>query len=560
MTVLEPIEKATVSFAFLALSVGVLISHKTGSLFPALPFTATTSLIIIALCVLFQRQSSWYLLIASILVGLVYRIYTFTFPSSLISFDPDAYAVRALIVAQDGSTANLLGSFYQQAAIFSIFNAESILILDVSAPNSLITTPILSSILTVLGAAAIVSKLTNQKNAIILSGILATITPTTVKFGVRPNPIFFSSLIFVIFAVSFISFSEKYENRYIYLISVAVIAMIFTHKIAVVVVLVVLIAASLAGYMKLGKPVNSGNLFTLVNFTIALTASLVIQWLYITDYSEVVVARVINVFSLGGESEVPRTAAVMYDPGLLDSVLASSYILTSLGFGGLSFLYVWFWRRRDPRTVRLLSIVAGTVGFSLLRVLLESISTYQRTAFFATVALAALIAIASNTFSKYEFSLKRGVIIGGIVLLLLSYPASNAITPDYRDSPRQYLTAQEVTAKEWAYSVTDVLYMDEYYQDEVVRFKHAATDGGWEFQSQVPRSDRPGLLTRELTNGTLLGQNYSNILLRTDVNVYRMDGGRWVLTWNPVSEASRSTRYHKVYSNGGAIMFSNKPK
>ncbi len=557
---LRRIEKAASVVVFVALAGGVIYSHQTGSLYPGLPFAAGFGVLLLAGVVLQSRAVSTSVALVAITVGLVYRIYAFEFPASMVSFDPDAYAVQALIIAQTGSTEQLiLSEFYSAATAFSVFNAESILVLGLPTDSAFVTIPLLAALVIPVSAMAIAHRVTSHRQTFVLAAVLTTLGPATIKYGIRPNPIFFSGLIFSAFAVTLISYPNRRKISHLVLSIVLLFALMVSHKIAVIVVVLVCLLLLIGSHAPFGRAFGNRSVRTAYSLALIAGAALVIQWMFLTQYISRALPRILAIIGVvEPPPELSRAAAVPYEPQLAFQVLAFSFVLTTLAVGGLVWLGLLKFRY-DAKIARLLAIAGGTVAIVLPGRFSDAAAGTQRTFFFATAGLGALVAVGRYFAVKSPRRYLHYLSIIAIAIILVSQPLSAASTPDYRDGARHYLTQGEVNGKAFAQQHTQsTVYMDRYYWDEVIDFERAAADGGPQYQAPAAGSYFDGILEQELTEGTLLQEEYQYVLLRTNVGTYRMDMGRWVLTWDPVASMAASSRYHQTYSNGHTMMFSRR--
>jgi hypothetical protein len=361
--------------------------------------------------------------------------------------------------------------------------------------------------------------------------------------------------LFTVITILLTKFEKENPTPYFSAFLIILLAMLFTHKLPILLVIAILGLLIVFTIEPVGYSFKKGR--QIVGLLLIACSFLLIQWTFLTDYVSTAYIRLLALIGIQPVmSPVVRTAAVPYDPSLAQKLAVFGFAFVLLLLGGLTWLYLWANQRSQPKISRLLALVSPPVALSIPGLFLSVLAGFYRVFFYATALVSGLVAVGYQV-SQTDISRQVYIIfVFAILLAIIAQPVSKGVSPDYMDGTREYLTTEEVTAKEHANTYANTVWMDRYYKDEVVNFQRAAKDGGHEFQKQGVPSSAPGVLTSEFTNQTLLDQKYKHVLLRTDVTVYRLANGlRWTLTWDPVQAMSSSPRYNQVYSNGGAIHY-----
>ena len=184
--------KAGIAAASLSLGVGVLHTHQTDSLYPGFSIGVLVSSGILLLTLSLTRRLTkrrFHVLLAAIVtVAVLYRGYTFGFPTSLIGMDPDGYALGIERVIRAGRTDAIEVGFYDRAPLFYVLPAVLAILGDASASESMIVYPVLIGAVLPLTAAVLVRWVLGRDTyrAAGMAAIGAGVATTTVWFSYWP--------------------------------------------------------------------------------------------------------------------------------------------------------------------------------------------------------------------------------------------------------------------------------------------------------------------------------------------------------------------------------------
>ncbi|MFC7202649.1 hypothetical protein ACFQJC_03925 [Haloferax namakaokahaiae] len=548
--------KLAASVVLLSLSLHVLGSHVIGYLYPAVSIALIIGVIGILLVLVATdlRSSKAVYLLAGL--SAFHRVWLYTFPASMMRFDPDAYAVRSQVIINTSSIDTVVGDFYHIAAAFPITGAVTSLITNLNIDAAYAIFPLILGFVLPLFAAILACHVVPSKASAPVAAAIVTVGAPSTTFSIAPIPITLASIFLTGAVAVAVLAPTRLRLRWIILIMVFGVGATFTHK------LPLLILAGISGlfvvYTKGLRVVNSEVRDSYGNMLTGLAGSLlIVQWAYATNYLQ---DGVFHIFELVGVSvangnvTAPLAAERLSQP-MLVSLMNNIFYPLLLEVGGVAgLLFIREYRRRN---VRMLQAAAGVAVLLTVPSVVTGLGPgFQRVYIYGSAFVAALIAAGLTKVEWTDSRWRQVFAATAVVAIIISNPLSVAATPDYPGTPRQYLTAAEVEGKQFTDDHTEgVVYRDLVYGDEVVDFEAASRGDDWH-QRQVPNPWDPGLLSSELYNGTLLTKGYERVSLRTNVDVWRLRGGWYRLDWNP--EQSLNKVYNRVYSNGGVVTY-DKP-
>ncbi len=550
------------TLAVVCFVVGVF-GARNGRIYPSLPVGTAAAACCLLVGLLQNVISERIVVVAACALSSVYRLTVFLLPASLIGFDPDAYATRIQVYLSTGHQASAITGFYEIANGFTSGTAVVAQVAGLPPQTALAIWPLAGGVLLPLLAAGIARTVTPKPKVAGLAALLISFSAPTLQYSFTPVPLFASALFVGGFVFALTRRLTTGSTASLLLLFVFALGMGGTHKIPLFVTAGIVIFLAVPLY--LGGRISQYPMTLSVLFG---GVVLTIQWIYATVYVTEALPTILGVLlgDLSTTTPPPPTAATRYHPEFLSRLRDMVYFPTVIAVGGLSYLavsYIALWKRRIHAVSAsvLLAAVAVTTGIVLPGALFSAGPGFSRVGVFTAIFLAPLIAIAlgevagrDDAMVGADFSgaakMAVGVVVTAVVVAhLVSVPA----TPDYGDGPRFYLTEGEVAGKHWYNQhEADPVY-DMYYGDEVVDFRRAAAEGGRHFR-QVPHPTwSRDLVSRELLERTLLEEDYRSVAVRTDVEVYRLKGGRYRLQWSPETTLNRT--YSRVYSNGQTALF-----
>lgn len=554
------------SILFLTITLGVYVYSYRTSFYPVINTYLMITLVLI-FSIAYAYSQNWdslrYILLPLVGVSVAYRLIIFTSPASVPGVDPQKHLLQAAKVARSGTIDSInLSPFYERAPNYFIYLAEAIIVLDISAPKSLVTILLLSGVLLPILAYAITKRITPRRPA--LSGVTAALLIASgcwsLKFSYMPIPQTLALMLFSCW-ILLMSRDKLFESRRATVVGVFLLgASGLVHKLFLTLsvggmmgIAILLLASRISPTLKAryDASINSRNflIYGILVMTLALT-----QWLFITQYIEYIIIDVVVtilkkasaspwdlVFSPGSFSTYQPTAAAKPDTRLFSISGArarGTYMFIFIGFISFIILYLKAYSR-FLITLAVHGFVVGIAVFGLL-----GPSTLELRRLFYVLELVYAVQISTALWSVDSAVLKR-VLVAGVVLIITLQAISAPAVPDYQNSPRYYLTSDEVAGKNFAYKHTDdTVATDPYLQNAVTDTKR-----------RIAGSTRFTILRQALTEQKLMAQNLSFVLFRTKVNTYWFGKlGNWELTWDV--EPRLNQKYNKVYTSGGTGLYS----
>ncbi len=564
---MERRSKLGLTIAASGFSAGILHAHAVGSLSPGLPLGTTIATV--GLLVLVWSEQLSISLSAIVTLGALYRVVAFAIPPTLLNFDPDAHAVRSQIVLQTGSTKDLVGVFYGTAAAFDVHGAQIALLTGLPIDDAYVFYPLAIGVGIPLLALLAVNVLfrsidlpTHSKRiGLGCAAILAVVEATTIQYGAAPVPVAYSALFLAAIVFTIVSFLPHRTWEFLTVLALFSAALLTSAKVPLL-----LFVAILSVWVVVDSVTSTQHPSprqTPLTFTLLFGVLLALQWMYITEFFSFGAGAlaVLTKLVIGEAATRTPPAATPYSKGLLEKLLGLSNILSLLVAGGIAWLYIAATRLSNESVKPLLAASAVTVAFIIPNLVFGSGPGFQRVFVYAVPFVCALIPTAlllalNDNHPRLPIPyIPQGsaIVCGAIFLLVIANLGSMGATPDRVGGHRFYLTQSEVEGKHFTNAhISDNVYMDMYYGDEVVNFQRAAR-GPEYHQYTVPHSWGRPLLSQELLTRNLIAQQYSYVAYRPTVDVYRLSGGRYRLMWDPGNVLDK--HYYKVYSSGGSNIY-----
>lgn len=466
-----------------------------------------------------------------------------------------------------GDVSNTADGFYQFAVLFHTLGAEVGLLTGLPVDTAYAIFPIWVGLSLPLFSAVLAQRVSGSTQAMIVAAIISAVGASTVGYSIATVPMMLAAVILA-GAVMSLTLANKPKWPWLLIMLIFSLALTFTHKLPLLLLFGIVTAfifyTGIVRYANRRQHTQGWDLG--VAMACLLGSILTLQWLFLTDFLTVAAGLgygVVKPFGGNGTTQPIFSAAELINPPIFEKLFNVSYYFVGVAIGGLAGLELF--RKSSDRSVRALQCAALiAVCFSLPGVVFDSVPGFQRVFVYGSVFVAALIGVGTTRLRDFaaasdneSFKIASHAMVA---LLILGFIALNPLAvvanPDHPSSYRQYLNSGEVEGKHFTNSyIEDTVYRDYYYGDETVDFSRAADGADWH-QATVPNPDwNPGLLDEELKNGTLLEKRYEYVALRTDVTIYRLDGGRYRLLWDP--ETPLNAEYNTIYSNGKVNIYKN---
>ncbi|WP_049972881.1 hypothetical protein [Haladaptatus cibarius] len=545
--------KAVVVATCWILTAAVIVTHLDGALYPSLTVGVGLVVAMLAGIVLFVPSLPTKLVLTLIVaLSVFYRTYIVLFPASYLGMDPDKFAAAMVVLMKTGRVTTLDFNFYGEAPAFLVSGAMTgqvlglpgLAILDVYAVAFGFFFPLVGYVL---------ARSLATTRAGLYAALLGSVATASVMWSVMPIAqtlavAFWLMLLFVLG-----QYLEGKQHRYVILTFVLAVSLLYTHKATTLLVFGTIVACAIAIFVNRDRwSFDAVRQATSVStlFVLALLSAVFvfIQLAILTDYLPLVVGRLLVALGSGGGTTTPPpidpTAAVPVAQDLASFVFRRSYGLLLVPLAGLGWFLLY--RRSDSNYVS--TVLAGSaVAVALMSVGVVSLSAVNPSRIYFFAELLFCVLVAATILNRHRPGQRRRLLVAVLLpLLLFSQLATPLVAPDHPQGERQYLTAQEVEAKQFSGHIPGRIATDMYYAREVVQL------------NDQEANDRTYVsVDGQLLNGTVTENgNTSYVAFREDARVYRLYGqlkGRWRLTYNPTPRYDRA--YDRVYTNGGVSVY-----
>lgn len=543
------------TYFFSLIAFVVFASHQTSAVFPWLPL----GLLGTAVLVLALNSSFAYKLLLAITAGCGFIAYVFWFAHpSLLNMDADKVAVAILRVIEFGGVEGLDGyAFYRAAPAFHVFVGSTGILLGISGKEALILFGIITPLLQILGAATLVGPSYGER-ARSYAIAVAMVSTAILYYAVAPIPQLSAVALWMPFLILFDKYVRTRSKAHLVGMLVVVSVLIFTHKLAMLAALGVVLSAGVVHLVKTRTAREIGVFRPYVTITILTGFMFSFQQFWLTTFGRAIVnEKAPGLFD--GEVGAPTPGdttsylAVHPLPRIQEVIVGNvDWILITALAGVCWLVLLRSTVRQLYRNTALLGASMWMGGLMLLGFVAPESSAPLRVLLFGTIPFAAVIGV---VFSEGTFRLPgrtRHLLTGLLVVLVISQLFVTGAVPDHPYEPREYLSPQEVDGKKWANEhVTDTVHADFFYAREIVDF-----DRPGQTYITGPGAAAKGYasITTRYLNGTVTEQGYPYVLYRTQYELYQTEG-TWRLTWNPEPELDGTN--NRVFDNGGAVLYDN---
>ncbi|WP_252699689.1 hypothetical protein [Natronosalvus vescus] len=568
---MERLLKSLFTVLLLLFSIVIIGIHQYG-LFPAVLVFALISLGLVLVAAVLFRTPVMASITFIIGVAVIYRLIVFLYPATLIGVDTDKKAYWTSEVLRVGSTDGIRSDFYQQAPLYHIHSASIAEIANISVIDSFVIYPLLSGIIVPLTSAILVRLIIpgNSDVPSVIAATIAAVSTAVMQQSYWPIAQTFSLFVWCIFIISLALYLKRRPQKQLLILTLCVVSLVYSHKLPLVLVLGLLAATGIALYLVRSESSSTGvsiqerpelSMFVLCGLILFL------HWGYVSYYMDDVIRRITVLFASGSASapsapSIP-TAVDPVNPGLIGQTIAypnslslffeRSHAVVLLLVAGGCWAYIAYelytGRRLEKETT---SLVLGGAAFGVILTALGVISigalNPNRPLMMIEPLLAVIIAITVYSFlwGRQNIGHYLGVFV--VVLLLITQLFAAPAIPDYPNTPRYYLTADEVEGKSFGCEyMNETIHTDYYsYQERFINGEHCDAyypmDRGY--------SDSP------LFNGTVTEKDFNTIAYRPSVDVYLGTHSRWKLNWDIESELD--AEYSRTYNNGGFYLYHNQ--
>ncbi|MFU1781514.1 hypothetical protein ACM16X_09045 [Haloarcula japonica] len=560
--------KTFLVFLFGLTSVSALSYQISDGFYPIFPIAGVVVSIGFTLLILYSGENlhTPHILAILILIALLYRLGIFYLSPSLLGVDAVKHSVQGQWIRETGTISILAEGFYRRAPIFQISLAQVSIVTDLRSDRALIFVPILIGTIVPLVTAMFIRDsdlVKSTTETVAIGGLLAITGVATNWFSIAPVAQILTLPLLFLSIISISKIRQTADRRYLLIMITLLIGMIFTHK------LPNLVLTFCLGTLLIFGVVYRRELDYRIFKLMLLSGSLLLaQWIYVTDFFQnAVFLGVTTLDSIRsgrtgiGSSPSPSSNAVSAHPDLTAALLNKIHLIIILvAFFAALIICANLFRNYD---IGAETILAGIAPLSLL-VALGTFTPlmggsiryllYAETLLAITVAIGISLILHNHASSLSSDSVRSGIKILAFCTLVLVVTAQfggSLSTPDKPDTPRMYLTSDEVEGKQFQSTyISETVYSDRYYAKFVVDPLVPINRG----ETGALSGSSPGAMSDELRNATIVEQGYDYVSVRNNVDIYRLENARWYrLTWNQNKYLSAS--YNRIYDNGNVTSY-----
>ncbi|RRJ29475.1 hypothetical protein [Halocatena pleomorpha] len=521
----------------------------------------------------FYSQDSYLAICFTAIVALaiLFRVYVYQYPASMIGLDPDGYAYWVQGVMETGSITAVRDSFYLKAPLFEVFPAIVGLLAGVDAPTAMVVYPALTGLLFPLTALLIVRKLTTDtwSKVAVVAAAIAGFCKMSVVLSYQPIAQTFGVLQWCILLVLLMGYVETRDSRRIVPIVLLFVAAIFTHKLPPTLIVALSVAFSsmvivINGLEKRGWPIlnyKKGISTDRVVLTVSLLSLILyIQYFHVGGLGLRMINRVIFLLQSGSESALYTPPPSYHNAVQVQNTVASILLrrghgLVLLPLGGISGLILVVANGRDDTVFAFSAAVVASL-FIVASLVDPSIGGVGRSLYVAEPVLAALASVCFlrlipsllDSDRKRMVLISVGAVLVGFIIIAQIASVTTAL-PDRPTNYRMYLTDDELAGKQFA---------NEYVSGDISTDSYYASESTIRSISRHEDHEYQRLRLGFLFNSNMSTLEYRHILIRPDVYLYRSSNGIFRITWDV--DQRLSSEYHKVYTNGDSVIFDRGKK
>lgn len=568
--------KLAIAVAYLFLTIGVLQSHNSASLFPELSIAMFMSVFVLLLTTIVStpRKNDYLLIIfAFITLSIMYKLVIFKFPPGLSGMDPDQFGMMVSEVIQSGDIYGIPSPFYSDAPLYMIFISSISLILDLSITSSIGVNVLTLGIIPPLVVVALCRRLGISIQASIFGVAVVIVATRIVRHAYWPTPQSLAMCMFM--AVILLIGYYYYSQLYIDIIPIVLLltALTHTHKFPLVLILLTIIVSVTLVYIQIFlKSLN--NKYSYANFRLIVrnlraavfgyshillllfisTIITFLQIMYITNYIDWIIPKLIEVLSTDGlflsstGQQVSPTHSVTPHSTYEELIIRRGHGLILLPIGFIGLLYLKIKQGFNIILDVLLSAFLVCSIFVVIGVIDPDVVSSARALAFMEFVLAIGISGLLYYLLKYNSRISLLVILIISVVLLPQLFAAPAL-PDHNDATRFYLNEGELESKIFLNNYaegdvgSDFFYVQERHPDEI----NQHTKFSVEYKP----------IGEYLIMGNITEAPTDYIIQRKSVNIYSIhEYGRNQLTWDPIS--SLNNHNNNIYNNGRVYLYDNK--
>ncbi|WP_455449623.1 hypothetical protein [Natrinema thermotolerans] len=530
-------------FRFLPLLTSSIWSVFYPGLWPVLP----AGFLVTLLLLLYDNDqlSLRNVVIESIVAGLVYRTTIWVATPSMIGMDPDKYAVAISAVSDRGIGAISDLGFYSSAPIYHLIN---VIVMEVPGLGPAITLQLTSTVLYAIVPVVTVAHLTtilSGHRAAKLGSILAAAGGSSIIYSTLTIPQ--SAMLILWYLVAIILIIGQHNLVRTLLLFFFLVIMAGLHKLGVLLPLGGITAIAVIHFTSIIRDGRALTMRHLSHWFLISGLIFGLQMVWLTAWIKGIIAKVVYVVSgITIESTVDTPAATTID-GLDIIFFEHGFWIVLMVAAGITGVWL-FYTQTDRKIAGLLGI-SGTSALVIIGAVASPYSLSLERAigigepFFIILAVMGAVILSKRTNSSVAPVI--------VALLLVMQLAGASAVPDHPVEVQEYLSDDEIEAKQWANANLDQeIYGNYFVAQEIVNFEgeratYKPGAGGGFPEGWSPASEY-------LVTGNLSAAEGCFFLRKGENRVQY--NGLHQLTYDPIQRLENSNRSN-IFENANIVIY-----
>ena len=537
-------EKLLVTLSYIALAIGILYTHFISSLYPIAQISYLLCICLLLYTIVYSEIKRKKVFVLHILmVSIIFKIYLFSFPASLIGIDPDGKALRVAEMLRTGDIGSI-DTYYSSAPLFHLLAGVFTLISKTSITDSFYIFPIIGGFFVVIAYAigARIHRKSPQNG--LVSAIIISGTGVTMQFSVNPIPQFIAVFFWGTGLVTILSGKEISNRKFIVLLFIC-LSLALTHKIGLLAFAIPLLVITI--FLRIQIPeITYTRSRSLLHLSILVCAILFIQFSVFSNFLQFTVTFPLKLISSISSTTEPSVSTYAYASQQLTGV--QGIAIRRIHWLGLCIFGVIVWLSQATSAIPQLRFQnITTLSYSSVLAGLSSIGLLSQKAVLATRLLFFVELILASMIGTLFRNGKSGLVFVFIVLFLTSQLFTPVAVPDHDSRPTMFLNDAEVESKEFTRTYTEADIATDWYYS----FKRSPT-----YINSVrntPQELKFTSIEENLLNKQITDKVEQYYLLR-DNSYYRIHGNYWELSYQPTVWTGKST--NRIYTSGEASLYS----
>ncbi|MFC7157490.1 hypothetical protein ACFQPA_18850 [Halomarina halobia] len=556
-------------------SIAILYSHTVNSLFPILPVGIVIAVGIPLFAVLrrstVDRRTAYAVLSMFVLLSTLHKVYIFSFPASLIGYDPGLYVqqIDQLIEANRVSAIDETEiSFYSKAPFFLLLVAAISFVGGVTPEAAMIVYPVIVGVMYPVSAFAIIRRIApvDPLRTATVGTAPATVAALSLHYGFHPLAQTLAVVLWLAFVISVTRYYVHRTSADFLVIMLLLMAMLSTHKVPGVLVVgtfLLLFVGTLSTH-SVSEMQDAWRDRSVRSLLLLTGVTLFAHWTFIAEFIDrvlfriallfsptfltIFLERVFRLFGGGAASGGPASEAIVSP--LVVFLMNNLYAVVLFPLAAIGWVALFVRHRSDPAT-RVLLTASALISFLVVLGYVQRVAVNpRRFTFFAEVLLLVLVAVVIGrlvaTGARGRTPVTGAIIFGLLLVLLSTQVFATVALPNHPVSSPDGLTAGEQQAKRFTHAhVPGEVHTDFFYA-----VKPPADP------SRSGESEKYISMGEELLNQSENLSRHDYVLYRERVDTHRTPGKTWRVTWD--AQRYLDGEYSRIYSNNDVTLYTRR--